>query len=60
MLPILNESETLRRELPGLQALCLQGCELIFVDGGSQDDSVAQLHAAGMHVLHSALAGPCK
>lgn len=53
ILPILNESETLRRELPRLQQLSQQGCELIFVDGGSRDDSVAQLHAAGMHVVHS-------
>lgn len=54
ILPILNESETLRRELPRLQQLNQQGCELIFVDGGSRDDSVAQLSAAGMRVEHSA------
>ncbi len=53
ILPILNESETLRCELPRLKQLSQQGCELIFVDGGSRDDSVAQLQAAGMYVVHS-------
>lgn len=53
ILPILNESETLRRELPRLKQLSQQGCELIFVDGGSRDDSVDQLQAAGMYVVHS-------
>lgn len=53
IVPILNESETLRRELPRLQQLSQQGCELIFVDGGSRDDSVVQLGGAGLTVLCS-------
>lgn len=53
ILPILNESETLKRVLPRLERLSRQNCELIFVDGGSWDDSLAQLEAAGFSVVCS-------
>lgn len=40
IIPVLNEAETLRRQLPTLQNLRRQGHQLILVDGGSTDGSV--------------------
>lgn len=53
VVPILNEEKTLKQALVQLQSLRAQGCEVMFVDGGSEDDSVAQLQAAGFNVLES-------
>jgi rSAM/selenodomain-associated transferase 2 len=41
IIPVLNETEYLPSCLQSLQTVRQQGCELIVVDGGSQDDSVA-------------------
>lgn len=40
IIPVLNEAETLRLQLPALQALRKAGHQLILVDGGSTDGSV--------------------
>lgn len=40
IIPILNEAETLRRQLPALQALRRDGHQVIVVDGGSTDRSL--------------------
>lgn len=41
IIPVLNEAECLQASLGALQPLRQQGCEVIVVDGGSRDDSVA-------------------
>jgi rSAM/selenodomain-associated transferase 2 len=59
IIPILNEAKTLPGLLSHLQELCAsdpeeaQGIELIFVDGGSSDDSIRRLEEAGFTCLTS-------
>ncbi|MEX0739729.1 MAG: TIGR04283 family arsenosugar biosynthesis glycosyltransferase [Pseudohongiella sp.] len=40
IIPVLNEADVLRRQLPALQALSRDGHQVIVVDGGSTDNSV--------------------
>ncbi|HDZ09163.1 TIGR04283 family arsenosugar biosynthesis glycosyltransferase [Pseudohongiella sp.] len=42
IIPVLNEAQTLRRQLAALQALRRQGHQLVLVDGGSTDASVQE------------------
>ena len=41
IIPVLNEAKALCAHLPLLQAARLAGHEVIIVDGGSSDDSIA-------------------
>ena len=53
IVPVLNESTALPALLERLLPLQRQGCEVLFVDGGSVDDSVGLIEAAGFRVLQS-------
>ena len=53
IIPVLNEADTLRQQLPGLQHLREAGHQLIMVDGGSTDDSVAVARGLVDLALHS-------
>lgn len=54
VVPVLNEAQTLPRVLAHLKALARDGCEVLIVDGGSEDDSPAIAEDAGFTVLRSA------
>ncbi len=54
VIPILNEQMLLPDLLSHLQPFIENGCNVIFVDGGSQDDSVEFLELSHFKVLHSA------
>jgi rSAM/selenodomain-associated transferase 2 len=51
VVPVLDEAGELPGRLPALQALAGEGAEVLIVDGGSTDDTVALARAAGLHVL---------
>ena len=54
VMPVLDEGAGLAQTLLALQPLRRRGHELIVVDGGSQDGSVALAQAGADHILHSA------
>ncbi|TDM09707.1 MAG: glycosyl transferase [Ideonella sp. MAG2] len=51
IIPVLNEGEHLAHKLDLLQPLRSQGVELVVVDGGSRDDTVAQAQGLADQVL---------
>lgn len=51
IIPVLNEAAHLSDWLAHLLPMCAQGMEIIVVDGGSQDDSLAIATDWGAHVL---------
>lgn len=51
IVPMLNEAKTLPELLQHLLVFKLQGCEIILVDGGSQDGSVDIAQTAGFNVV---------
>ncbi|TVS14921.1 MAG: glycosyltransferase [Gammaproteobacteria bacterium] len=53
IIPALNEAEALPRLLEQLAGARERGAEVIVVDGGSEDDSVAQARAAGVTVIEA-------
>lgn len=53
IIPALNEAEALPRLLERLAPARARGAEIIVVDGGSSDDSVALAEAAGARVIAS-------
>jgi rSAM/selenodomain-associated transferase 2 len=53
IVPMLNESEQLAELLAHLQEWQQRGCEVLLVDGGSNDNSVETAQAQGFNVLHS-------
>jgi rSAM/selenodomain-associated transferase 2 len=53
VVPVLNESTALPALLERLLPFLQQGCEVLFVDGGSVDGSAALIEAAGFRVVHS-------
>lgn len=53
IVPMLNEAASLPLMLGHWRDLQDQGCELLLVDGGSTDDSVAIARSAGLNVLSS-------
>lgn len=53
VVPLLNEAERLPALLAQLQPFRQRGCEVILVDGGSQDATVALAQPSGLAVLHA-------
>lgn len=53
IVPVLNEALALPALLERLLPLTRHGCEVLFVDGGSTDDSVAMIECAGFTVVNS-------
>jgi len=53
IIPVLDEAEILPRLLEQLAAARERGAEIIVVDGGSRDDSVALAEAGGAKVVHA-------
>jgi len=53
IVPVLNETLALPALLERLLPLTRHGCEVLFVDGGSTDDSVAMIECAGFAVVNS-------
>ncbi len=53
IIPALNEAEALPRLLEQLAGARARGAEVIVVDGGSEDDTVARARAAGVTVIES-------
>jgi len=53
VVPMLNEVHALTDLLPDLQSLRRNGCEVLLVDGGSEDASVVMAERAGFTVLKS-------
>lgn len=51
IIPCLNEAEGIVEALEALQAFRARGAEVIVVDGGSSDDTVARAHARADRVL---------
>lgn len=54
IVPVLNEAPQLPRLLAELRPLVQRGCEVILVDGGSEDGSAAIAEVAGFRVLQAA------
>jgi rSAM/selenodomain-associated transferase 2 len=54
VIPALNEAEALPRLLPQLAPARSRGAEIVVVDGGSTDGTVAAAEAAGVRVVASA------
>ncbi|MGQ0502045.1 MAG: TIGR04283 family arsenosugar biosynthesis glycosyltransferase [Panacagrimonas sp.] len=54
IVPMLDEAATLPGLLAHLEPFRARGCEIIFVDGGSQDESLAIARRAGGCVLEAA------
>lgn len=52
VIPVLNEADHLPRLLGDLEPLRVQGCEIIVVDGGSRDATLAVAAAGADRVLH--------
>lgn len=55
IVPMLNEIDQLPELVAHLQHWQQRGCEVLLVDGGSNDNSVQAAQAQGFSVLHS----PC-
>ncbi|MCF8168846.1 MAG: TIGR04283 family arsenosugar biosynthesis glycosyltransferase [Rhodoferax sp.] len=53
VVPVLNEALALPVLLDRLLPLSRHGCEVLFVDGGSTDESVAMIECAGFKVVNS-------
>lgn len=53
IVPVLNEALVLPALLERLLPLSRHGCEVLFVDGGSVDGSVAMIECAGFKVVHA-------
>jgi rSAM/selenodomain-associated transferase 2 len=53
IVPMLNEACALTDRLAGLQTVQRNGCEVLFVDGGSEDASVVMAERAGFTVVKS-------
>jgi len=53
IIPVLNEQNTVSKQLSSLQGLRKAGHEVIVVDGGSHDGSVEQAKPYADHVIHS-------
>lgn len=53
IVPVLNEAQALPALLAQLLPLSRHGCDVLFVDGGSVDDSVAMIACAGFKVVNS-------
>ncbi|PKO59302.1 MAG: glycosyl transferase [Betaproteobacteria bacterium HGW-Betaproteobacteria-18] len=53
IVPVLNEALALPALLERLLPLSRHGCEVLFVDGGSTDGSVAMIECAGFTVVNS-------
>ena len=53
IVPVRNEALALPALLAQLLPLSRHGCEVLFVDGGSTDASVAMIECAGFKVVHS-------
>lgn len=53
VIPVLNEELALPTLLERLLPLRRQGCEVLFVDGGSTDQSVSMIECAGFTVVNS-------
>lgn len=53
VVPVLNEALTLPALFERLLPLSRHGCEVLFVDGGSTDESVAMIECAGFKVVNS-------
>lgn len=53
IVPVLNEAATLPALLAHLLPLPRQGCEVLIVDGGSEDGSANLAQCAGFTVLHA-------
>lgn len=51
VIPVLNERETLGATLSALQPLRAQGCEIVVVDGGSEDGTPALARAGADRVM---------
>ena len=51
VVPMLDEAATLPALLVHLAGWRARGCEVVLVDGGSRDDSVAMARAAGLRVV---------
>lgn len=54
VVPMLNEAGALPALLAHLSSWRDRGCEVVLVDGGSEDDSVAMARAAGFRVIAAA------
>ena len=52
IVPVLNEAAVVSELIAGLQWYQTR-CEILIVDGGSRDDTVAQCERAGFKVIHS-------
>lgn len=53
VVPVLNEALALPALFERLLPLSRHGCEVLFVDGGSTDESVAMIACAGFKVMNS-------
>lgn len=53
VVPVRNEALALPVLLENLRPLSRHGCEVLFVDGGSTDESVAMIECAGFKVVNS-------
>jgi rSAM/selenodomain-associated transferase 2 len=53
IVPVLNEAAALPALLERLLPLSRHGCEVLFVDGGSVDESVAMIECAGYRLVNS-------
>lgn len=53
VVPVLNEALALPALFDRLLALSRHGCEVVFVDGGTTDESVAMIECAGFKVMNS-------
>lgn len=51
IIPVLNEERLIPDCIPSWQALAASGAEVLLVDGGSDDHSVALLRQAGLQVI---------
>lgn len=53
VVPVINEARALPALFERLLPLSRHGCEVLFVDGGSTDESVAMIECAGFKVVNS-------
>lgn len=60
VIPVLNEAARLPETLAQLAGMRARGVEVIVVDGGSTDDSVAVAHAASVRTLRAQTGRACQ